>query len=92
MGIHSEEHDVKMYNHTLRISELGSVLKQTNDRISNVAGNVQKLRMYVKPIEGRMRGELQSRLSNVRAVLLSALDKAGKDISEIKKNVENGLV
>ena len=81
-----------MYNHTLRISELGSVLKQTNDRISNVAGNVQKLRMHVKPIEGRMRGELQSRLSNVRAVLLSALDKAGKDISEIKKNVENGLV
>ena len=39
-----------------------------------------------------MRGELKNRLSNVRGVLLSALDKAKTDISEIRRDVENGMI
>ena len=78
-----------MEKHSQLLSDLGSVHKQTNDRVDNVAGNVQKLKMDLKRMEGRMRGELQNRLSNVRTVLLSALEKAEKDISEIKKDVES---
>ena len=92
MGRHSETHDDKIEKHSQRISDLGSVHKQTSDRVDNVAGNVQQLKMDVKRIEGKMRGELQRRLSNIRSVLLAALDKAGKDISEIRKDVEDGMV
>ena len=48
--------------------------------------------MDIRRIEGKMRGELRNRLSNVRTVLLSALDKAKTDISEIRKDVENAMV
>ena len=92
LGRHSETHDDKIEKHSQRISDLGSVHKQTSDRVDNVAGNVQQLKMDVKRIEGKMRGELQRRLSNIRSVLLAALDKAGKDISEIRKDVEDGMV
>ena len=51
-----------------------------------------KLEMAMKRIETKMRGELKNRLSNVRGVLLSALDKAKTDISEIRRDVENGMI
>ena len=57
-----------------------------------MAGDVSKLEMAMKRIETKMRGELKNRLSNVRGVLLSALDKAKTDISEIRRDVENGMI
>ena len=57
-----------------------------------MAGDVSKLEMAMKRIESKMRGELKNRLSNVRGVLLSALDKAKTDISEIRRDVENGMI
>ena len=88
---HSEVHNEQIERHAGRLSDLGSVHKQTNDRVDNVAGSISRLKMDVKRIEGKMRGELKNRLSNVRSVLLAALDKAKTDISEIRKNVENGI-
>ena len=45
----------------------------------------------LKRMERKMDGELQKRLSNVRSVLLGALDKAQKDITEIRNDVEKGM-
>jgi hypothetical protein len=41
-------------------------------------------------MEVRFRGDLRSRLKAVRETLISALDKVGKSISEIKLEVERG--
>ena len=92
MDTHSVEHDGKVEKHSQILDQLGSDLSETNGSVNDVAGHVQKLKMDVKRVEGKMRGELQRRLSNVRSVLLAALDKAGKDISEIRKDVEDGMV
>jgi len=91
LGMHSEVHDENFAKHADLLSDLGSVHKQTNDRVDNVAGNISMLKMDVQRIEGKMRGELRNRLSNVRSILLAALDKARTDISEIRKNVETGM-
>ena len=73
------------------LSDLGSVHKQTNDKVDTVHGKVLNLRAELKRMERKMDGELQKRLSNVRSVLLGALDKAQKDITEIRNDVEKGM-
>ena len=73
------------------LSDLGAVHKQTNDKVDTVHGKVLNLRAELKRMERKMDGELQKRLSNVRSVLLGALDKAQKDITEIRNDVEKGM-
>jgi len=89
---HKEDQYVKHQRHKQLLDTLGSVHQKTSNRVDNVAGNVLKLEMAMKRIETKMRGELKNRLSNVRGVLLSALDKAKTDISEIRRDVENGMI
>ena len=87
-----DDHSTKHARHKQLLDTLGSVHQKTSNRVDNVAGNVLKLEMAMKRVENKMRGELKNRLSNVRGVLLSALDKAKTDISEIRRDVKNGMV
>ena len=89
---HKEDQSVKHQRHKQLLDTLGAVHQRTSNRVDNVAGDVSKLEMAMKRIETKMRGELKNRLSNVRGVLLSALDKAKTDISEIRRDVENGMI
>jgi len=89
---HREDQSVKHQRHKQLLDTLGAVHQRTSNRVDNVAGDVSKLEMAMKRIETKMRGELKNRLSNVRGVLLSALDKAKTDISEIRRDVENGMI
>jgi len=91
LGKHSEHHNVRMKEFSDDLSDLGSVHKQTNDKVDTVHGKVLNLRAELKRMERKMDGELQKRLSNVRSVLLGALDKAQKDITEIRNDVEKGM-
>ena len=89
---HNDDHDSKHQTHQEILNTLGADNERTKGRISKVDTKVDDLKMDMRRIEGKMRGELRNRLSNVRTVLLSALDKAKTDISEIRKDVENAMV
>ena len=57
-----------------------------------MSGAVKQLKGDVNLLEGNMRGHIQNRLTNVRSVLIQALDKAGKSLQQIKTDVQKGMV
>ena len=72
--------------------DLSNVHAKTSGRVDGVSGAVTKLKGDVNLLEGNMRGEIKNRLTNVRSVLITALDKAGKSIQQIKDDVQRGMV
>ena len=64
----------------------------TISRVDGVSGAVKQLKGDVNLLEGNMRGHIQNRLTNVRSVLIQALDKAGKSLQQIKTDVQKGMV
>ena len=43
-------------------------------------------------MEGRLRGEVKTKLEDVRSVLLTALSKAEASIKDIQEDVKKGIV
>ena len=57
-----------------------------------MATQVGKLKDGVNLMEGRLRGEVKTKLEDVRSVLLTALSKAEESIKDIQEDVKKGIV
>ena len=57
-----------------------------------MASQVGKLKDGVNVMEGRLRGEVKTKLEDVRSVLLTALSKAEASIKDIQEDVKKGIV
>lgn len=60
--------------------------------MENVASQVGRLKTDVNHMEGRLRGEVKTKLEDVRSVLLTALEKAAKSLKDIQEDVKQGIV
>lgn len=89
---HSNQHDHKMSSHSRLLNDLNSSHDRTAGRVETVANQVGRLRNDVTQVEGRLRTEIRGKLSDVRSVLLAALDKANKSLQDIKEDVKKGIV
>ena len=57
-----------------------------------MASQVGRLKDGVNVMEGRLRGEVKTKLEDVRSVLLTALSKAEASIKDIQEDVKKGIV
>ena len=57
-----------------------------------MASQVGRLKTDVGHMEGRLRGEVKTKLENVQSVLLTALEKASKSLKDIQEDVKLGIV
>lgn len=89
---HYMEQNTRMNKHNKLLGDLNRVHSKTVDRVDGVSGAVKQLKGDVNLLEGNMRGHIQNRLTNVRSVLIQALDKAGKSLQQIKTDVQKGMV
>ena len=60
--------------------------------MEHVATQVGRLKDGVNLMEGRLRGEVKTKLEDVRSVLLTALSKAEESIKDIQEDVKKGIV
>ena len=81
-----------MEKHSKILADLNIVHGNTINRVEGVSNAVNRLKGDVNLLEGNMKGELRNRLSNVRSVLITALDKAGKSLQTIRDDVRKGVV
>ena len=72
----------------LLLKDLDQSHQHTAGRVENVASQVGNLKSDVNHMEGRLRGEAKSKLEDVRSVLLTALEKATKNLKEIQEDVK----
>ena len=86
------EHNNRMNQHRELLNDLNHVHSKTSDRVDGVSSAVGRLKGDVNLLEGNMKGEIKTRLTNVRSVLIQALDKAGKSIQLIREDVKKGMV
>jgi len=89
---HHSDHSSKISTHALLLNDLDKSHQRTAGRVENVASQVGSLKTDVNHMEGRLRGEVKSKLEDVRSVLLTALDKATKNLKEIQEDVKKGIV
>ena len=89
---HSNQQNTKISNHARLLDDLDTNHQRTAGRVEHVANQVGNLKTDVNHMEGRLRGEVKSKLDDVKSVLLIALQKATKNLQEIQKDVKNGLV
>ena len=66
--------------------------QRTAGRVEHVATQVGRLKDGVNLMEGRLRGEVKTKLEDVRSVLLTALSKAEESIKDIQEDVKKGIV
>ena len=74
----------------LLLKDLDQSHQHTAGRVENVASQVGNLKSDVNHMEGRLRGEVKSKLEDVRSVLLTALEKATQNLKEIQDDVKKG--
>ena len=89
---HSVKQNSRLNRHNELIKDLGQVHSRTANRVDGVSGAVNRLKGDINQLEGSMRGHVKSRLTNVRSVLIEALNKAGKSLQQIKDDVQKGMV
>ena len=89
---HSSVHNTKISKHARLLDDLDQDHQRTAGRVENVASQVGTLKTDVNHMEGRLRGEVKSKLEDVRSVLLTALEKASKSLKDIQDDVKQGIV
>jgi len=89
---HHSDHSSKISTHASLLDDLDKDHQRTAGRVEHVASQVGNLKTDVNHMEGKLRGEVKSKLEDVRSVLLTALEKATKNLKEIQEDVKNGIV
>ena len=89
---HHDDHSQKISNHAQLLGDLDQNHQRTAGRVEHVATQVGRLKTDVNHMEGRLRGEVKTKLEDVRSVLLTALEKATKNLKEIQEDVKKGIV
>ena len=89
---YSAQHTVKISSHAGLLKDLDQNHQRTAGRVEHVATQVGKLKDGVNLMEGRLRGEVKTKLEDVRSVLLTALSKAEESIKDIQEDVKKGIV
>merc|ERR1712062_93172 len=85
---YSAQHTVKISNHAGLLKDLDQNHQRTAGRVEHVATQVGRLKDGVNLMEGRLRGEVKTKLEDVRSVLLTALSKAEESIKDIQEDVK----
>lgn len=89
---YSAQHTVKISSHARLLKDLDQNHQRTAGRVEHVASQVGRLKDGVNVMEGRLRGEVKTKLEDVRSVLLTALSKAEASIKDIQEDVKKGIV
>ena len=89
---YSAAHKVKISSHARLLEDLDQNHQRTAGRVEHVASQVGQLKGDVNVMEGRLRGEVKTKLEDVRSVLLTALAKAEESIKDIQEDVKKGIV
>ena len=89
---YSAAHSTKISSHARLLEDLDQNHQRTIGRVEHVAKQVGNLKGDVNVMEGRLRGDIKTKLEDVRSVLLTALAKAEESIKDIQEDVKKGIV